>query len=350
MLSKSVNRWLLPAVLILFLLEIVAFPLAVGLSWADRYDSPDHVLSYKKGRLTWDSGTGIRPDGTAEIDLFDPDYDDTVNAENGDNVIAPGTQKHNFIRVKNNAPGKIYYTAVLYEINDADIPVTVEFSAEDAEDTDRYPLPRGIDEENVLRAVRGTIPKRQVANLDIAWEWIFEESDAQDIADTAFGNRIPLDDMTVGLYIVVEDYNNYIPIIPFDPDFPETEPEETEPEETEPEETEPVETEPEETEPEETEPEETEPAESEPEETEPAPDIPDEPEYILPNAPQTGDESPVTLYTVVFAFSALLAAVLIWDRIAEKKRALADGTDIPEHLDTFEETETLENNDDTKEP
>ena len=54
------SRWLLPAVLILFLLEVLLFPLAVGVTYSGRSESPDHVLAYTTGKLTWDSATHIQ--------------------------------------------------------------------------------------------------------------------------------------------------------------------------------------------------------------------------------------------------------------------------------------------------
>ena len=54
------KNWLLPAVLILFILQAVTFPFALGKSWAGRSEMPDHLLTCNmKGRLVWDSETEV---------------------------------------------------------------------------------------------------------------------------------------------------------------------------------------------------------------------------------------------------------------------------------------------------
>ena len=63
--SKKINQWLLPAVLILFILEIVTLPYMVQLTYAGRSEEAGHVLTYTEGKLTWDSATGIDENGVA---------------------------------------------------------------------------------------------------------------------------------------------------------------------------------------------------------------------------------------------------------------------------------------------
>ncbi len=214
---QRANRWLLPMLLILFILQVVMLPWAVDFTWADRSESPGHVLTYTKNKLTWDSATGIRPDGTAELNLFDTAYDGTVQSANGNNVVAPGTDNELYVRLKNNVSGTITYTAVLYEIDDADIPVDAALTGTGFTDTSSYPLPDGVSASQVLREVTGTVKGGQIQDFDLDWLWEYYISDSQDAVDTMLGNRQSPDELTVGLYIVVEDENSYVT-----PDIPKT--------------------------------------------------------------------------------------------------------------------------------
>lgn len=209
LLSEKHNRWLLPGVLILFMLLTLTLPMAVGLTYSGRSESPGHILTYTPGKLTWDSATGIDKNGVAVIDLFDADYSG-VSSENGSNVVAPGTDGNNIVRLKNSVSGSVSYTAVLYRIRtDDDLPVEVALSGSGLKDTTTsVPLPKGVRAEQVLRSVSGTVKGGAIQDFDISWLWQFE--DERDPEDTALGNRDPADDVTVGLYIVVEDNNSYV--------------------------------------------------------------------------------------------------------------------------------------------
>jgi len=259
--SDKVSRWLLPAFLILFILEVITLPLVLGVTYSGRSESPDHTLTYTPGRLTWDKATGIDENGVAQLDLFDAVYPG-VEAENGDNVVAPGTEGYNIIRLKNGVGGSIKYTAVLYRIrtNDA-LPVEADLVG-DYTDTEIYPLPEEVTEEQVLRAVSGFIRGGEIIDFDISWLWEFYTSDEQDQIDVALGNGE--DTVTVGLYIVVEDDNDY----------------------------------------------------SDDEDPPKLPGIKDK--YIKP-APYTGDDNGVGTYIALMAISFIVLLLLMWDRRKEKQ-------------------------------
>lgn len=217
MISKKTSQWLLPTVLILFILEVLTLPLVLEITYAGRSDGPDHILTYTTNSLVWDSATGIDEHGVAQLSLFHTIYDDTVDG-NGDKVVAPGTEGLNILRLKNNSQSEITYTAVLYCIktNDA-LPVEVTLQGEGFAETESYSLPYEIGEEYVLRAVTGILPKDQIRDFDISWLWDYEVSDKQNEIDTVLGNWDELDDITVGVYIVVEDEG-----ITVDPEPPKT--------------------------------------------------------------------------------------------------------------------------------
>ena len=218
---KNHTSWLLPAVLILFILEIFTLPFVLNLTYAGRSESPNHVLTYTPGRLRWDDATGVNPDGSAVLSLFDSQYGGTVEAENGDKVIAPGTEGFNIVRLKNDADKPVNYTAVLYEIKDnPDLPVEAELNGTGFAEAENYPLPEKAKDAKVIRAVAGKIGSREIQDFDVNWLWNYYEDEAQDVLDTLLGDKAAYgkaDDMTVGLYIVVEDNNESIT-----PDVPQT--------------------------------------------------------------------------------------------------------------------------------
>ena len=103
------------------------------------------------------------------------------------------------------------------------MPVTPTLSGSYLTDTTRYSLPAGVDKGDVIRAVSGSVRGFGLQDLDVDWLWKYYDTAAQDGADTDLGNAaahalstdsgelVPgtLDNITVGLYIVVEDNNTY---------------------------------------------------------------------------------------------------------------------------------------------
>lgn len=75
-------------------------------------------------------------------------------------------------------------------------------------DTGEYPLPEGVDDRYVVRAVSGTVGANGLQDFHITWKWEYYKNDEQDQTDTAFGNKaaweIP-DEVFTGLYIVVAE-------------------------------------------------------------------------------------------------------------------------------------------------
>lgn len=209
---KNSISWLLPVFLILFILEVIAFPLAVGITYAGRSENPNHTLTYTTHRLSWSDVEGIDENGAAELSIFDAEYK-SVSASDGSAVIAPGTEGLNIIRLKNDADNKVEFTAVLYAIkSDSDLPVDVSLSDDDFTDTDTHILPDGVKEEQIIRSVSGSVNKNEIVDFDISWLWNYEIDDEQDMIDVDFGNKSAdgnPDDIKVGFYLVVEDDNEF---------------------------------------------------------------------------------------------------------------------------------------------
>lgn len=110
--TKKLREWLFPAILILFILQVILLPVMIGLTYAVPAERPEHILTYTTGRLVWDKDTSVRPDGSAALSFFESLYQN-VNAENVEKVLAPGTEKDSIVRLKNNSKNSVRYTAVL---------------------------------------------------------------------------------------------------------------------------------------------------------------------------------------------------------------------------------------------
>lgn len=210
--------WLTPLMLILFILQVIAFPFAMGITYATRPDKISHVITYTPGRLAWDDATNIAADGTAKLSLFDTIYN---NVESEDKVVAPGTDLTSIIRLKNDGSKPVSYTAMLYEIKSVpELPVDSALNGNGFADTSDYTLPSSAEGARVVRAVKGNVNSGEIVDFDIDWLWRFYDSDEQDIIDTFLGNKAAdgeADDILLGFYIVIEDNNEY-----FKPQLPGT--------------------------------------------------------------------------------------------------------------------------------
>lgn len=212
---KNAIDWLLPVFLILFILEVIAFPFAVGLTYAGRSEDPNHTLTYRTNELTWSDVQGIDENGVAELSIFDAEYEH-VSASDGSAVVAPGTKGQNIIRLKNDADGEIEFTTVCYMIkSDSGLPVEARLADGNFTDTTNYRLPDGVKDSQVLRAVAGSLRQGEKIDFDISWLWDYEIGEEQDLIDVDFGDRSAQgepDDVKVGFYLVVEDNNQvYVP-------------------------------------------------------------------------------------------------------------------------------------------
>lgn len=260
------REWLLPVGLILFLLAMILVPFAVERTYAGRNEAPSHTLIYTTGNLVWDSATDVDVQtGVAELSLFHSIYQN-VEADDGDKVVAPGTEGKNIVRLKNDADNSISYIAVMYRMKDADtLPVQPVLADDTAfTDTGNYPLPSGVTQDQVVRAVTGTVGADELQDFDITWLWEYYQSDERDQMDTALGNKAAwdtADDVTVGLYLVVED--DYSP-------------------------------------------------------SDPSSSTPDDP-YTYPQVPKTGDPSHLGSYLILMAISTVLLILFILDSRKEKK-------------------------------
>ena len=181
-----------PAILILFILQVMLLPVMIGLTYAVPAERPEHILTYRTGSLVWDKAASVRPDGSAELSFFETLYKN-VNADNAEKVLAPGTEKDSVIRLKNDTNKEITYTAVLYSLSTSpDLNIGATLSGDGFSDISRYTLPEGVKKETVVRAVGGKLDAKRMQDFDINWFWNFEDgasADGRDGIDTYLVNK-----------------------------------------------------------------------------------------------------------------------------------------------------------------
>ena len=215
--SEKLREWMFPAMLILFILQVILLPVMIGLTYAVPAERPEHILTYRTGSLVWDKATSVRPDGSAELSFFETLYQN-VNADNAEKVLAPGTEKDSVIRLKNDTNREITYTAVLYSRStSSDLDIGAALSGDSFSDVSYDTLPESIKEETVIRAVGGKLGAKKLQDFDINWFWNYEDGanvDERDRIDTYLGNKAAsgkADDATLGFYIVVRDGGEIVP-------------------------------------------------------------------------------------------------------------------------------------------
>ena len=208
-LFEKARSWLLPVVLILFILEVLTIPLVFGVTYAGRSELPEHILSYKAGKLTWESINGIDENGAAKLNLFDSVYEN-VKSVDGDKIIAPGTHGGDIVRLKNSGKKPIGYTVVLYRVYaDKEIPIDIELGGHGFTETKDYILPDGVSDEQIVSAVTGSINGNEIIDFDVSWSWKYGEGTGtdNDVIDTLLADEDAEESVTVGLYILVQDKN-----------------------------------------------------------------------------------------------------------------------------------------------
>ena len=204
--AKARSGILAVLVAVLAIAVLITFPYAFNLTWSLPGADSDRTLTYSTGKLTWDSAADIDSNGVIRLSMFRSDYGN-VAAENGENVIAPGTEKTTRVRLLNTAGGSIRYTAVLYRLDETDVPVQAGLAGTDLAVTN-YTLPNGVTKDQVVGAVGGALSGTSVKTVDVDWKWDYSIDDPADGHDTQLGNHSPSDAVQYGLYVVVEDENS----------------------------------------------------------------------------------------------------------------------------------------------
>ena len=207
--SKQVNRKqgvLGVCIAVLFALACLTFPFAFNLTWSAPYSNADRTITYTTNKLEWDASAPTNADGTINLELFKPEYDN-VKSEDGENIVAPGTSNSRSVRFMNESTAAIRYWATLYRTDATGANVVAHVTGdEDAELTDQHYYPDGVNENDVVEVETrtGMLTGSNTTQLGVNWEWVFEESKFQDTIDTMVGNTSD-GKVEYGLYVVCEE-------------------------------------------------------------------------------------------------------------------------------------------------
>ena len=175
-----------------------AFILAV--TFAGSAVTPDAVATYTINNLQWNIPSGA--DGTADLNIFG-------EPEEGEEypLIHPFSKGNSYVRLKNNASGKINYFIYIYYECDADVPLNFDvIGAENGYDETVY-LPSELEGKKLVEKASGTLKGRDIKNFEIKWYWDTES----DEKDTQIGNLAADKDLIYKAHvmIVIEDNNSY---------------------------------------------------------------------------------------------------------------------------------------------
>ena len=161
-LGPKLLRYLIPTMIGLVSTQLVLMPFIFKKIYTQRPRSDERIVSYDRGELNFGTEFEFTQNGDIQLELFDAEYP-SVTSRDGDKVVAPGTDGHDTVQFTNNVHGEISYTAVLYMIRDSeDLPVKAELMGVNFDDTDKYSLPDGVDQSQVIRAVSGKLSPDEV--------------------------------------------------------------------------------------------------------------------------------------------------------------------------------------------
>lgn len=181
----------------------------VGVTYADKAHSSEHVLNYETNRLYWNDGvTGVNRDGTYQLDLFSS----LPTGDDGMKIIAPGAKDGGSMSLVNKTGHSVQYSALIFLMSGDGVPITADFSNFDPSNIDANPtLPEDFSDATVLRAVTGELKGYEKCEFIIEWEWAFSTGDDGDILDTELGN-LDLSELSIGVWVTVSD--NIVPVFP----------------------------------------------------------------------------------------------------------------------------------------
>lgn len=163
---------------------------------------------------TWSTETNV--------DLFKESYGDTVQSDDGDKRIAPGTSNYYDFTLKNNGNIPLDYSVALKIENhlkdqtvEAEIPLEWRLLADDGtiiSDWQEY-----NEKTKVLK--QDTLDVRHRDRYTIEWRWIFERGQEMDIEDTGLGNLSVNQEIGVNATIYVQaeqsaDWDGKKPLLP----------------------------------------------------------------------------------------------------------------------------------------
>ena len=235
--KKKINN-IYTILLILFLLEVLLFPIVVWHISLKEADPNVHIVTYEDNKLECDKNTDVDDSGTIsiplfeeryekktvyklepdnenpdiymnldEMDSFDSEYGNIVSSD-GTRIIAPGASKTSVIRIKNKENMSLKYNAVLFKnATTSNLPVDVRLKGEGKKADAKYP--DGVyTKDDIIHSVEGEIKPGESEEFEISWDWDYSSSELQDMIDTELGDKAAFenpDEIVVGFRIVAEE-------------------------------------------------------------------------------------------------------------------------------------------------
>ena len=164
-----------------------------------------YCVTYNKGNLYWDNGTVCDDNGLLSFSVFDTNYTN-VKSSNGQKVIAPGTEGHCVIRIKNASKyeNATYHLTVVNKKTDEALPIQITVSSPTRSTSSDAVLPANIEYTNLVASQTNTLSAGQIDDYHVYWTWNFN---GDDIIDTQLGNKAITspDEDTIGVYVVAID-------------------------------------------------------------------------------------------------------------------------------------------------
>lgn len=209
--KKSVHKWILPSFFTLFILECIILPSILGMTQCTNKGIPEHILTYKPGRLIWDINTKIDSSGSAKLSLFENNYG-ILEGTDAVPIILPGMDNKCVVHLNNSTGYEVNYTAVLYEIKSENlIYLKTKMNCNNSIETNDYKLPDTVWDCEVIRAVKGTLNGKEIQNFNIECFWDYQGKSEEEVEDSittdldSISALKPGENIFVGLYVTVED-------------------------------------------------------------------------------------------------------------------------------------------------
>jgi hypothetical protein len=177
------NVWKAAAILLILSLISAVMISGTYAKYTSTFAGEDTALVAKWNVITTGGGIGLTEGGTATLDLFGHTYDTNITASaGGDPIIAPGVEGDFKVAFQNNSDvaAEISFDLTKSAIS-ANVPIGYKTTSPGGVYTDLAGL------KTQLNTAFGTLDVGESATVTVYWIWEYEESDAQNVTDTALG-------------------------------------------------------------------------------------------------------------------------------------------------------------------
>ena len=236
--KHTLNR-IYTVLLILFLIEVILFPIVVWKISGSQREGTEHTIVYKDSELKCDKDTKVDEEGTIILNLLEEGKEDNKYNNSPDtiqvddvkpfdktsndaeihpyNIIAPGGKKTSVITIKNTESFPLKFDARLFNGSTTQhLPINVSISSDKHINT--YVQEKGDIysnyEKGYINVIEGVVSPGEEQKVEITWQWDYSIDEYQDMLDTELGNTAAFeepDEVVIGFRIVAEEHDgNYI--------------------------------------------------------------------------------------------------------------------------------------------